>query len=62
LDFEDVIAGGLKTKFKYTDVEPEDFGLTDDDYLYCDDRLLNSYISIKKLFPYREEKVKLILI
>lgn len=59
LDFEDVIAGGLKTKYKYIDVEPNDFGLDDDDLLYCDDELLNKYVSVKKLYPYRDEPVKL---
>ena len=41
LDFEDVIAGGIKTKFKYIEVSKEDYGLTDEDLLYCDDELLN---------------------
>ena len=57
LDFEDVIAGGIKTRFKYIDTEPLDYGLTDDDLLYCDDALLNQYISIKKIFPYVNEPV-----
>lgn len=52
-----MIAGGLKTKFKYVEVEKADYGLNDDDLLYCDDELLNQFISIKKLFPYRQEDV-----
>lgn len=59
LDFEDVIAGGIKTKYKYMEVEADDFGLDDDDLLYCDDDLLNKYLSVKKIHPYRTEPVKL---
>lgn len=28
-DFEDIIGGGLKTKFKYINVKPEGYGLSD---------------------------------
>lgn len=39
LDFEDVIGGGsVKTRFKYTKVKENDFGLTDDDILLLDDK------------------------
>ena len=41
LEFEDVIAGGIKTKFQYIEVEKDSFGLTNDDLLYADDKLLN---------------------
>lgn len=54
IDFEDVIAGGLKTRFNYTTVVEDGFNLEDDDLLFCDDKLLNSYLSIKKLAPYRD--------
>lgn len=56
IDFEDVIAGGLKTRFKYVDVEKNDFNLDDDDMLFADDRLLNRYLSVKKLAPYKGEE------
>ncbi|CAD8141501.1 unnamed protein product [Paramecium pentaurelia] len=59
LDFEDIIAGGIKTKFQYIDVEKQDFGLTNDDLLYADDKLLNQYVSIKKLAPYRDSSIKI---
>ncbi|CAD8059236.1 unnamed protein product [Paramecium sonneborni] len=59
LDFEDVIAGGIKTKFQYIDVDKQDFGLTNDDLLYADDKLLNQYVSIKKLAPYRDGQIKI---
>lgn len=57
LEFEDVIAGGIKTKFQYIEVEKDSFGLTNDDLLYADDKLLNQYVSIKKLAPYRDGQI-----
>ena len=53
IDFEDIIAGGLKTRFKYVDVDAQDFNLDDDDMLFADDRLLTRYLSVKKLAPYK---------
>lgn len=54
LDCEDVIAGGsLKTRFKYTNVPKEDFGLTEEEIFLLDDRQLNKIVSMKKLRPYR---------
>ena len=53
-DFEDVIGGGLKTKFRYVNVKPQSYGLSDEQILYGDDKQLNKYISIKKLAPYEE--------
>ena len=53
-DFEDVIGGGLKTKFRYVSVKPQSYGLSDEQILYGDDKQLNKYISIKKLAPYEE--------
>lgn len=55
LDFEDVIAGGLKTRFKYVNVQNEDYGLNDETLIYADDKLLNQLVGIKKLAPYRED-------
>ena len=37
-DFEDVIGGGMKTKFKYVTVKPESYGLSDEQILYGDDK------------------------
>lgn len=54
IDFEDVIAGGLKTRFHYTDVSSDGFLLDDDELLFCDDNLLNKYMSIKKFAPYAD--------
>lgn len=58
-DYEDIISGDLKTKFKYIEVKPESFGLSDEQILFGDEKELNNYISIKKLAPYREEIMKL---
>ena len=58
-DFEDVIGGGLKTKFRYVSVKPESYGLSDEQILYGDDKELNKYVSIKKLAPYEDSEMKL---
>jgi len=55
LDFEDVISGGIKTRFKYVDVNKNSYGLTDEDILYADDRTLNQFVSLKKMQPYRPD-------
>lgn len=39
--FEDVIAGGLKTKYHYIDVEADGFGLTDAELVFADDNILD---------------------
>lgn len=45
--------------FKYREVSPETFGLTMRDILVADDKLLNQYVGMKKLAPYRpREQVK----
>ena len=41
IDFEDVIAGGIKTKYAYIDVEADGFGLTDAELLFADDAILD---------------------
>lgn len=50
-----MIAGGLKTRFKYTNVNKDSYGLNDETIIYTDDKLLNSLVSIKKLAPYRDD-------
>lgn len=37
-DFEDIISGGVKTKFKYLSVKPESYGLSDEQILFGDDK------------------------
>lgn len=59
LDYEDTIAGGtIKTRFKYTNVPKEDFGLTEEEILLLDDNKLNSLVSLKHYRPYRNVKVE----
>jgi len=36
-----VIAGGIKTKYKYIDVQADDFGLTDAELIFADDKILD---------------------
>ena len=54
LDYEDVIADGVVTRFKYTQVKNEDFGLTNEEILLIDDKKLNNIVSLKQYRPYRE--------
>jgi protein KRI1 len=55
LDFEDVIAGDIACRFKYTQVAPCDYGMTAADILFGDEKQLNSRVSLKKLAPYRDD-------
>lgn len=56
LGFEDVIAGGLKTRFKYNKVSAQDYGLTAEEILLLDDRDLNSFVGLRRIAPYRESE------
>ena len=54
LDYEDIIGGGaVKTRFKYTSVPKEDYGLTEEEIFLLDDKQLNKMVSMKHLRPYR---------
>ncbi|KAF5191843.1 Kri1-like protein [Thalictrum thalictroides] len=57
LDYEGTI-GDLKTRFKYTSVPPQRYGLTPEEMLTTDEKELNQYVSLKKLAPYREKEWK----
>ncbi|PIA54395.1 hypothetical protein AQUCO_00900737v1 [Aquilegia coerulea] len=57
LDYEGTI-GDLKTRFKYTSVPPQRYGLSPAELLTTDEKELNQYVSLKKLAPYREKEWK----
>ena len=57
IGFEDVLAGGTPTAFQYIPVDRVDLGLTEAELFFADDKILNQMVSIKKLFPYREESI-----
>jgi len=41
-------------KFRYRQVQPNDYGLTDEEILLADPSTLNSFVSLRRLAPYRE--------
>jgi hypothetical protein len=55
LDFEDIAADGLKTRFRYISVPAADYGLKVHDILNADRKSLNQKVSLKHLAPYRED-------
>lgn len=57
VDYEDIIAGGIKARYQYMEVEKEDGGLTDAELFYADPKLLNQMLSIKKLAPYKTNQI-----
>lgn len=48
----------MKTRFKYTLVCPNKYGLSIAEILMTDDKELNQYVSLKKLAPFREAEWK----
>ncbi|EPQ55289.1 Krr1-domain-containing protein [Gloeophyllum trabeum ATCC 11539] len=53
MDFNDMV-GGMPTRFKYTKVAPQNFGLSPVEILTATDAELNQFMGIKKLAPYRK--------
>ncbi|KZT04845.1 Krr1-domain-containing protein [Laetiporus sulphureus 93-53] len=53
LEFNDMV-GDMPTRFKYTKVSPQIFGLSPAEILVATDAELNSYMGIKKYAPYRK--------
>eukprot|EP01051_Picozoa_sp_SAG22_P013897 SAG22_NODE_1615_length_3986_cov_3.960895_1_plen_48_part_00 len=43
----------MKTRFKYKQVEANDYGMSGADILLMDDKELNKRVSLKKMAPYR---------
>jgi protein KRI1 len=54
LDYEDIVAG-MPTRFKYRQVEPNDYGLTTQEILLARDSTLKQFVSLKKMAPYNED-------
>jgi len=54
LDYEDLI-DGMPTRFKYRQVEKNDYGLTTKEILFARDSTLKGFVSLKKMAPYRDE-------
>ena len=56
LDFEDVIGGGsVKTRFNYTNVKSDDYGLNTEEILLLDDKQLNQLVTLKQYRPYKDD-------
>ncbi|EIN06607.1 Krr1-domain-containing protein [Punctularia strigosozonata HHB-11173 SS5] len=57
MEFNDMV-GDLPTRFKYTPVQPDNFGLTPAEILLATDAELNSYVGLKKFAPYRTKAAR----
>ena len=53
LDYEDIV-GGMPTRFKYREVEANNYGLSTEEILLARDQTLKQFVSLKKMAPYRE--------
>ncbi|KAG7381370.1 hypothetical protein PHYPSEUDO_006075 [Phytophthora pseudosyringae] len=53
LDYEDLI-GDIKCRFKYRQVQNNDFGLTVDEIMAADDKELKLLVSLKRMAPYAD--------
>jgi protein KRI1 len=53
LDYEDIVAG-IPTRFKYRQVEPNNYGLSTQEILMARDSTLQQVVSLKQMAPYRE--------
>jgi protein KRI1 len=53
LDYEDIVAG-LPTRFKYRQVEANNYGVSTQEILLARDTTLKQFVSLKKMAPYNE--------
>ena len=59
LDFEDTV-GGIKTRFRYKEVEPETYGMNIEEILQLDDKELNQIVGLKTVTAtYRDRSRKI---
>lgn len=54
LDYEDIVAGEIKTRFRYTQVEPVSGDMDELEILKTPDAAMNQLLPLKKLAPYRD--------
>lgn len=54
MEYEDLIAGDVACRFKYTQVDSDSFGLSTEAILLKKESELNKSVSLKKLHPYRK--------
>ncbi|WVQ84513.1 hypothetical protein IAT38_006667 [Cryptococcus sp. DSM 104549] len=59
LAHEDIIAGSIPTRFKYTPSAPASFGLTPAEILLATDEELNKLVSVRSIAPYKKGGVGL---
>mmetsp|Transcript_27595 Transcript_27595/g.41758 ORF Transcript_27595/g.41758 Transcript_27595/m.41758 type:complete len:736 (-) Transcript_27595:415-2622(-) len=57
LDYEDIVAG-MPTRFKYREVEANNYGLSTKEILFARDTTLKSFVSLKQMAPYRDKNVQ----
>ncbi|CAI5743362.1 unnamed protein product [Peronospora destructor] len=55
LDYEDLI-GDIKCRFKYRQVQNNDFGLTVDEIMAANDNELKQLVSLKRMAPYADSE------
>ena len=58
LDYEDIVGDDMPVRFKYRQVESEDFGLNAGDILLADEKELNKAVGLKRLAPYKDTPYK----
>jgi protein KRI1 len=54
MEYEDLIAGDVACRFKYTQVDSDSFGLSTEAILLKKESELNKSVSLRKLHPYRK--------